>query len=736
MKKSKWIIASNRLPLARDPATGKIMPGSGGLVTAISSIKSPHEKIWVGTSPDKLTAAELKPRAGDRFKQYVPVDVSPEDYNQYYNGFSNDVLWPLCHYETSLVKFAWEDWDAYVRVNQAFADAIVKVSSPGDLVWVHDFHLFLLPRLLRQKNRKIKIGFFLHIPFPSSEVYRTLPVRLEILEGILSSDLIGFHDHSYLRHFCSSVQQMLGIESSLLTIRRDQYTIQLGVFPVSIDTHKFTRGRSSADVRNYVKMFRKTTATRRIILGVDRLDYTKGVEFKLRAFRELLKDYPEFRGKVNLYQIAVPTRKGVPEYMQLKENVERMVGEINGEFGSTRDMPVHYLYTSIPFHELVGLYSLADALLVTSKRDGMNLVALEYLATQEPENPGVVLLSEFTGAISTLSNVLPINPWDIFGTSAKLAEALKKPRAKRAELHRPMLEFLEKYTATEWAEQFMRTLESSGNRRVERTTVKIQGTASNLTLPASLRTAVLGRQMLLLLDYDGTLVPIEDDPDKAVLPKKTADALHTLAYNPNLEILIMSGRRSNFLATHFKNIHVSLVAENGAKYFSADRRRWQTFVNTDKNTWFPLAQQIMKDYAARVPHSFIEQKEYSLAWHYRKSPPEFAAYQSRKMMDELLEGLANLPLRVLHYAKIVECRAIEANKKTFIRWFLNQRIPGPNTVVTALGDDDTDEELFTSLPPSCITVKIGDEQTNAKYHLPDQKLVLPFLQRLARAARS
>jgi len=461
---------------------------------------------------------------------------------------------------------------------------------------------------------------------------------------------------------------------------------------------------------------------------VDRLDYTKGIELRLLAFREMLKQHPEFRGKVSLCHIAVPTRTDVEEYKQLKENIDKLVGEINGEFGRPNYTPVQYLFTFVSFPELMALYCQANVLLVTSKRDGMNLVALEYLAAQDPDDPGVVLLSEFTGAVSTLSHVVPINPWDISETSALLARALRMQKQERIDKHRPMLEFLKKYTATEWAEGFMRSLRKSGEQHKKgSSTVEIKTTSSGIIVPQQIKTKLTGRKLLLFIDYDGTLVSITDDPDKAVIDDSITSCLSTLINSKKCEIMILSGRKSAFISKQFKNMNLSLVAEDGAKFFDNRIKKWLTFVHMDTSTWYNHALRIMEIYAARVPGSIIEQKEFSLSWHYRKSPLRFAAYQSNKMKDELENGLSNEPVTIHAYNKVIEARSIEANKTNFVRWYLSQKELHSNTLIVAFGDDQSDEELFAFLPDEAISIKIGDEHTQAEYCLKNQNQVKPFL---------
>lgn len=735
MDSKRWIIVSNRLPFDKDAATGKLVRSSGGLIAAITGIKTENEKVWVGAAPPDLTSEEWKQNPQkSKSLDYEPIFISKKSYETYYNDVSNDVLWPLFHYESARVKFEWKAWEVYRKVNERFAEAIHSIAKSGDLVWIHDYHLFLVPYFLKRRNPKIKTGFFLHIPFPSSEIFRQLPVREEILLSLLSSDLVGFHDYSYLRHFCSSLLTVLGIESSLLRVDMGNRTVRLGVFPVGIDTQKFQKEAKSTEVKKLVRKFKSGIQSEFLVLGVDRLDYSKGIIKKLRAFREMLRKHPDLRGKVSLLQIAVPSRIGVPEYNQIKSRIDMLVGEINGEFGKVDYVPIHYLFSSVSFPELLALYRLADILLVTSKRDGMNLVALEYLAAQDPSKPGEVLLSEFTGAISTLSHVVSINPWDTLGTGNAIADALRTSPKERIPKYQVMMGHLENYTATHWAKSFMYSLEVKTELIPPKARVDIQINKSQVVLPDEFKERIKKSNLLMMLDYDGTLTPIVESPEDALLPRKTASVLKSLLSQKNIEIVVVSGRDSQFLGEQLKDINVSMAAEHGAKFYSVDKKRWQSLVHTDKRMWYSMAYQIMEDYTGRVPGSFVEKKEYALSWHYRKSPADFANYQARKLEEDLQIGLANIPVTVLPGKKIVEVRAMEANKGSFARWYLDTYGQDAKVII-AIGDDRTDEDLFASLPEDSLSIKVGAEETRAMYKIGAQEDLVPFLSELGKLSQ-
>lgn len=725
--RGRWIVASNRLPFSK--VEGKVVVSSGGLVSALSGVRVRREMTWVGTAPADLTRGELEDSRAGRFARFLPIYVDEDDYDRYYNGTSNNVFWPSFHYQSQYVSFTWDDWAAYCRVNERFAEVISETARPGDLVWIHDFHLFMVPHYLRRLKVPCRIGFFLHIPFPSSEIFRELPVREQVIDSLLSADLVGFHDHGYLNHFLSAVRRVTGLETSLLGIRRGAHTTRLGVFPVSIETPRYKQKAGAARVRRLAEEFRIGGPRYRVVLGVDRMDYAKGLDLKLRAFRETLRNHPALRGHVTLIQLAVPTRQRVPNYQTLRSRVEGLVGEINGEFGRPNHTPVKYMYGSVPFDTLLALYRLADVMVVSSKRDGMNLVCQEYVAAQDPDDPGVLLLSEFAGAISTLSHAVSINPWDTYDTGEKIAQSLKVSRRVRKKHHGEMLHYLEAYTATDWAESFMKSLAwvELGERRAPVHKVR---TIDPESLPSEIEDRVRGRGLLLLTDYDGTLVPIRDQPEQAVLGRSMRRRLRQLTRSPAIRMVVVSGRPSEFLSRQLAEIPVSMASEHGARYYNRTRRRWQLLVHSDRRQWLGAAIEIMEAYATRVPASFVERKAYSVTWHYRRSPAEFAAQQARKLREELEFIMANLPVSVLQGKKVVEVRAAEASKGHFVRWLLHTYPLREKEAILALGDDETDEEMFQALPTGTLTIKVGPGKTTARYRIERQDQLLAFLKRL------
>ena len=726
--KTRWIIVSNRLPL--EVKNDEIIRGSGGLITAITGIDSSNPILWAGLVPGEDIESEyltsLK-KLKDKI-QYHPIFIKKKEYNKYYNGFCNDVLWPLLHYETEYVRYDLSNWKTYVDVNKKIAKNLSNLIQKNDIVWIHDFHLLLVPKFLKKIKPNCKVGFFLHIPFPSYEIFRQLPMANYILEGALWSDLIGFHDYSYLRYFVSSVRGVLGIYPTKMQIEFKQHQTKLGVFPASINYQIFREISKSKETELLMDKWKQSSfEIEKVILGVDRLDYTKGIDLKLKAYEVFLEKYPQWRGRIQLLQLATPTRTEVPEYINLKNEIDRAVGRINGKFGTANYVPIKYMFNSVTPEELAALYSHADVLLVTSKRDGMNLVALEYIVSQNNVDPGVVILSEFTGAVSHLSEAISINPWNIYETADAIFHAINIPLSEKIRKNDIMKKFLFNYTATTWAQNFIRELEA--HKVIDQKTQYID---CEENIPSEIETAIKKhrRNLLLLLDYDGTLTPIRSDPAKALLTLRARRLIHKFAITDNVDVCIISGRDRDFLKSQFENYNVYLAAEHGAQFYNKSKDNWMTLVTDLKKKWYPSALKVMNDFAKMVPSSFVERKDFAICWHYRNSPAEFAEYQAVKLRNELEELMRHYPVNVISGKKVIEIKDHAANKGVFLRWFLN-RYDFSNKAIIAIGDDATDESLFKELNSNKgITIKVGAETSSANYRMDEHTDVLWFLEKI------
>lgn len=467
MTEGKVLVVSNRLPVTitrKDDGTYDYSMSSGGLVTALQGLKKSTEFQWLGWPGLEIREDEQDKVNKDLMEKFncTAIYLSDSIADLHYNGFSNSILWPLFHYHPGEMNFDEVAWAAYIEANRTFAAKIASQVDDNDLVWIHDYHLMLLPQMLREElgntKKNVRFGFFLHTPFPSSEIYRILPVRKEILEGVLSCDLIGFHTYDYARHFISSVSRIVPDVKTLPNgIEYEGRSISIGAFPIGIDVNNFTDGVQKPEVVERIKQLKEKFSDVKIIVGVDRLDYIKGVPQKLHAFEVFLTENPEWIGKVVLVQVAVPSRGDVEEYQNLRSIVNELVGRINGKFGTVEFVPIHYMHKSVPFNELISLYAISDVCLVSSTRDGMNLVSYEYIACQG-DKKGTLILSEFAGAAQSLNGALIVNPWNIEELSEAIKESLTLPEEKKELNFNKLFSYISKYTSGFWGETFVKEL--------------------------------------------------------------------------------------------------------------------------------------------------------------------------------------------------------------------------------------------------------------------------------------
>lgn len=462
----RLLLISNRLPITikrSDDGQYSFSMSSGGLVTGLSGLSKATSFQWYGWPGLEVPEAEAGPMTQQLKEKYnaIPVFVDDELADRHYNGFANSILWPLFHYHPGEITFDESAWAAYREVNRLFAKEVAKDVQDGDLVWVHDYHLMLLPEMLREEigssKKNVKIGFFLHTPFPSSEIYRILPVREQLLLGILDCDLIGFHTYDYARHFLSSCSRILSTQTTPNGVDWNGRFVTVGAFPIGIDPEKFVEGLKKQSVQNRIAALKRKFEGVKLIVGVDRLDYIKGVPQKLHALEVFLTEHPEWIGKIVLVQVAVPSRQDVEEYQNLRAVVNELVGRINGKFGTIEFMPIHFLHQSVSFEELTALYAMSDVCLVSSTRDGMNLVSYEYIATQR-ERHGVMILSEFTGAAQSLNGSLIVNPWNTEELANAIHDAVTMSPEQREANFRKLERYVFKYTSAWWGQSFVTEL--------------------------------------------------------------------------------------------------------------------------------------------------------------------------------------------------------------------------------------------------------------------------------------
>jgi trehalose 6-phosphate synthase/phosphatase len=709
---ARLLIVSNRLPVTVRLAEGKVAveQSSGGLATGM---KGPHDRLgglWIGW-PGALDALpdDARSEADRRLAELrlVPVPLTAEEIARYYEGYSNTVLWPLFHYAIARLPQEVRDFEVYEAVNARFAEAVASHYQPGDLVWVHDYQLMLVPQKLRELIPDALIGFFLHIPFPSSEIFRLLPQREELLAGLLGADLIGFHTATFMRHFASSVLRLAGAPTEVDRIRWRAREVRLGVFPMGIDAAKFSERAASPEVKAIVDAHR--AGGEQLLVGIDRLDYTKGISRRLVAFERLLRRHPELREKVRLVQVAVPSRENVEAYRELREEVDAMVGRIHGEFATPGWSPVHYLYRNLPQDEIVALYRAADAVLVTPLRDGMNLVAKEFVASR-PDEDGVLVLSEFAGAAAELSEALFVNPYDIERTAGALHRALTMPpdeRRTRMEIlrHRVMT-----YDVHWWARSLVSRLE-----RAHQTAEPVLGFSPPPVVRAAGERARAAHRLALLLDHDGTLVSFAATPILAAPDARLLALLRRLAARPRTEVHIVSGRKQGTLDRWFGSLPIGLHAEHGF-WTRPPGGEWRS-ADVPPATWREPVLAILREFAERTPGSLIEEKTAGLAWHYRAAEPEYGAAQAKELSLHLAVLLSNLPVEILPGDMVIEIRPHGIHKGRVVSEVLTRA--EPDTLLLAMGDDRTDEDLFAALPDGSIAIHVGAAASRAPIRIFD-----------------
>ena len=729
--KNKTIIVSNRLPLnvcVQESGNVKVSPSVGGLTTGMKSIHQNSDSLWIGWAGvpsdeiDESTAEEIKNLAYN--EKCISVPLSEEEIEEYYFGFSNRVLWPLFHYFMEYVDYDEDHWKTYKKVNEKFAETILEHLDEGDKVWVHDYQLLLVPQLIKEKRPDVSVGFFLHIPFPSYEIFRTLPWREEILEGMLGADLIGFHTYDYERHFISSVSRVLHYDTNINSIHAGSRIIKVDSFPMGIDYEKFHQEAENQQNRNEQTLLktrleqnRALTPDAKFILSIDRLDYTKGIAKRLEALEYFLEKHPEYNEKVRLIMLAVPSRENVPQYQQLKKEVDELVGKINGKFSTATWVPVWYFYRSLPFEELIELYTSCEIAFLTPIRDGMNLVAKEYIASRTDQT-GVLILSEMAGVAQEMNDALLINPNDYNQMAEALKTALEMPLEEQISRNQILQKRIKRYNVEKWASAFMEALNSTTQLKEEKLT-RFLGKSNFEKIISKFKAS---QSRIFLLDYDGTLTAYHKNPEKAVPSYELYNVLNQLIQN-QVEIIIISGRDRAFLDRHFGHLPIQLVAEHGV-WIKNSGSKWKMSQNLQKD-WMESIRPIIENFVDRTPGSFLEEKEYSLVWHYRKVAPGLRDIRSNELSNVLRGLLANSNIAVMQGNKVLEVKSGSINKGNAANTFLSK----PYDFIFTIGDDWTDEFMFQQVPEHAVSVKVGTTETDAKYFVENQTSVISLLKR-------
>jgi trehalose 6-phosphate synthase/phosphatase len=579
----------------------------------------------------------------------------------------------------------------------------------------------LLPGMIREQRPDATIGFFLHIPFPSFEVFRMLhrPWKEKIVNGLLGADMIGFHTHEYVQHFLKTVQMVSGFDHQFRTIFLTDRLVKVDLFPLGIDFDKFHGATKLPEVVKQREAIRSNFGEKKIIFSVDRLDYTKGITHRLSGFERFLGLHPEWREKVVFVLVVVPSRQIISKYNERKKLIEEQIGRINGKYSTLQWQPIIYRYNHLSFQELCALYQVADVGLITPLRDGMNLVAKEYAASQSEQ--GVLILSELAGAANEMGEALLVNPMDKEEVSQAIFNALTMPEMEQRQRMHVLQKRLRDYNVLNWLNDFLKQLDDTKEQQRSQQTRQV---TSNVLkrIGESFRNA---ERRHLFLDYDGTLVPFARHPNLAIPNPQLLQMLSVLCSDPKTETTIISGRDRTSLDEWFRDLSVNLVAEHGAAVRLKDGA-WK-FEREIDQSWKPIMRPVMDLFTQRSPGSFIEEKNHTLAWHYRNVDPELGFIRSRELLDSLHHMVRNSQLQIIDGNKVIEIRIAGVDKGSVARKFLEE---SHYDFILAVGDDKTDEDMFRALSEKAITIKIGSGHTLAQYSLPNQKEVFRLLQYL------
>ncbi|KAE8144874.1 putative alpha,alpha-trehalose-phosphate synthase subunit Tps2 [Aspergillus avenaceus] len=635
-------------------------------------------------------------------------------------------LYPLLHYKQhgptdGRSERDW--WADYVRMNWLFADRILQEYQEGDIVWIHDYHLFLLPNMLRQRIPNVYIGFFLHAPFPSSEFMRCLAKRKEVLTGVLGANMIGFQTFSYSRHFSSCCTRVLGFESNSAGVDAYGAHVAVDVFPIGIDASAIQNiAFGSTEIETAVAGIRRLYAGKKIIVGRDRLDSVRGVAQKLQSFEVFLERYPEWRDKVVLIQVTSPTSvEEEKEENKIAGQISSLVSTINGCFGSLSFSPVKYYPQYLSQHEYFALLRVADVGLITTVRDGMNTTSLEYIICQQ-QSHGPLILSEFSGTAGTLSSAIHINPWDTAGVAGAINQALTMPPEVKKANHLKLYKHVTMNTVSTWSTLYL-----------SRLLTNLSSFDQSVATPALDRAKLLrqyrkARKRLFMFDYDGTLTPIVKDPQAAIPSDRVLRTIKTLAADPRNAVWIISGRDQAFLDEWMGHIpELGLSAEHGCFIRKPRSDDWENLAERSDMGWQKEVVEIFQHYTERTQGSFIERKRVALTWHYRRADPEYGAFQARECRKHLEESVGRKwDVEVMAGKANLEVRPTFVNKGFIASRLVNGYGTGkaPEFIFCS-GDDFTDEDMFRALQKFdlpqdhvySVTVGASSKQTSASWHL-------------------
>ncbi|XP_074319239.1 putative alpha,alpha-trehalose-phosphate synthase [UDP-forming] 7 [Silene latifolia] len=711
----------------------------------------------------------------EKFK-CVPAFLPPNLHEKYYQGFCKHHLWPLFHYMLPFsashgIRFDRSLWEAYVAANKIFSQRVIEVINPeDDFVWIHDYHLMVLPTFLRRRFIKLRMGFFLHSPFPSSEIYRTLPVREEILKALLNADLIGFHTFDYARHFLSCCSRMLGLEykSKRGYIGLEYYgrTVGIKIMPVGIHMGQIESVLRLADKEWRVQELKQQFEGKTVLLGVDDMDIFKGVNLKLLAMEQMLKLHPKWRGKAVLVQIANPARGKGKDLEEIQGEIQASCKRINETFGGPGYEPIIFIDRPVSLSERVAYYTAAECVVVTAVRDGMNLIPYEYVVCRQGASESesasssvkpkksMLVVSEFIGCSPSLSGAIRINPWNVEATAEAMNEAISMNDAEKHLRHDKHYKYVSSHDVAFWARSFFHDLERSCRDHFKRRcwgiglgfgfrVVALDPNFRKLTIDAIVSAFCRAKSRAILLDYDGTMMPqtsINKQPSQEVMR-----IVNLLSGDPKNTVFVVSGRGRDSLGKWFSPCSkVGIAAEHGYFMRWSAESHWEICGQNCDFGWVQIAEPVMKLYTEATDGSYIETKESALVWHHRDADPGFGSCQAKEMLDHLESVLANEPVSVKSGQYIVEVKPQGVSKGLVAEKIFNrmEMIGKQADFVLCVGDDRSDEDMFEfiggavnsgilSANTSVFACTVGQKPSKAKYYLDDTTEVMTMLDALA-----
>ena len=719
----RLIFCSARLPFTVHKRQGRyaLKETVGGVASAVGSVYQAYDSVWYGSLdlPPRIQTSSKK--SIQRLAQHHnchTVLLKNEKLLKNAETFCQQTLWPLFHYRPESARFETQTWADYEAFNKAYFDAIRKQIKPTDTIWIHDYQLMLLPGLIRREFPDISIGFFLHTPFPSFEVFRLLPWRREILSGILGADLIGFHIYEYTRHFQSCLFRVLGLEAKLGSVVTGNRLVHTDSFSLGVDFNAFAQIRKSAAYEKAVDQLHGKTNGCQTVLSIDRMDPTRGIIEKIDTITELLDQHTKLRGKA-LFLLRTFGSASNEELRTYAKDVKAHIDACNKRFARKGWKPIIHQHADSNRTEMTALYNIADVLLVGSLRDGMNLIGKEYVAARQSDR-GVIVLSEFAGGARELSEAILINPYDRKGSIAALAAALTMPSRRQAATFTRMKQRQQRNTALNWSVTFIECL-----RHIKTRQTTIQSHSFNQRAAHKVQTAYQSaRKRLLLFDYNGTLVPVPKDGRTKPPPPALLELLQQLASVRQNHVAIITDNSRTLIDNWFHKHPVDLIACSDAAFRHDGKWSEDPQLAT---AWQEDARPILERYVIRTPGSYIDEKRYALIWHFENAEKELGEVRSRELMEDLRSFAGMENLQVNEVGRLIEIRNAESHKASMLRNYLAD---SKHDFIFAVGDDQSNEAMFTVLPENAVTVRIGSTLTSAHYNMTDHARLLSFLQDL------